>query len=478
MQREEKIEYINLLEERLYRDARKHLLDFTVVTMPTFEPADFHYSYYDILTDFAYKKIKKLMVFMPPQHGKSQGSTRQEPSFIQGIDPHNRIGIISYNSDRSSEFNRDIQRIIDTPEYRRIFPNTRLAYPGEAKWIRNTDKLEIVGYRGFIRTVGVGGSLTGITIDTLIMDDLYKDHQSAWSVVSRSSISSWYWSVAVSRLHNESQQLLVFTRWHEDDLAGELLTKQGYYCSTTNPNGWVVVTYKAIKEGEPTEHDPRQDGEALWPAKHSLEEHLQRKRDNPHIFQSLYQQDPKPAEGLMYERGFIEYEGTPWLNKHKRKNYTDTADTGSDYHCSINYIETETYCYVTDLIYTKKPMEYTEPETAAMLTKGQIETAYIESNNGGRSFMRAVKEKCILLGNTKTSFKDFHQSENKQVRIFSHSSTAQNIIQFPKGWDKIWPQFYNSLTSYRKEGKNQHDDAPDVITGICENFKKKSFPYA
>jgi predicted phage terminase large subunit-like protein len=174
----------------------------------------------------------------------------------------------------------------------------------------------------------------------------------------------------------------------------------------------------------------------------------------------------------MYERPFKEYEILPATLKKVRKNYTDTADEGSDYLCSIDYIETEIGNFVLDVLYTQKAMEYTEPKTAEMLTKDQIIKAVVESNNGGRGFARAVEKQCRMMDNNKTTFRWFHQKDNKAVRIFSHSAEVQNLTYFPKGWEKLWPDFYKAVTSYMKLGKNEHDDAPDTLTGMVEQRDK------
>lgn len=170
----------------------------------------------------------------------------------------------------------------------------------------------------------------------------------------------------------------------------------------------------------------------------------------------------------MYEQGFREYDVIPYSAKMVRKNYTDTADTGDDYLCSICYIETEDANYVTDILYTQKPMEYTETKTAEMLTKHQTQVCIIESNNGGRGFARNVEKQARVLNNTKTRFKWFHQKDNKVVRIFSKSADVQNMTYFPRGWDKMWPDFYQAVTTYMKVGKNSHDDGPDALTGTVE----------
>ena len=108
MTRSERLEYMQLLQERMVRKSRHSLLHFTMSTMPTFEPAQFHVQYYNTLTKFADGEIKKLMVFMPPQHGKSEGSTRRLPSFILGKNPDTRVAIVSYNTVKARKFNREI----------------------------------------------------------------------------------------------------------------------------------------------------------------------------------------------------------------------------------------------------------------------------------------------------------------------------------------------------------------------------------
>lgn len=440
--------------------------------MPTFEPVSFHKHYYNALTKFADGKIKKMMVFVPPQHGKSEGSTRRLPAFVLGKNPDKKIAVVSYSAPKARKFNREIQRVIDTPEYHEIFPETTLNASNvttiAGSWLRNADECEIVGHRGGFKTVGVGGPLTGDPVDMLIMDDIYKDAKSAWSSTVRESIEDWYDTVAETRLHNDSQQLIVFTRWHENDLAGRLLQQQGVYDPVTNPNGWVVVVYQAIKVGAPTEYDPRQEGEALWPERHNLEKLEAIRSRNNHVFQSLYQQDPKPLEGLMYESKFKEYDIIPFSAKAKRKAYIDTADEGDDFLCAIFYVETDIGNFVVDILYTQKPMEFTETKTAEMLAKHKTEKAIIESNNGGRGFSRAVERISREMGNNKTRFHWFHQGDNKAVRIFTRSAEVQNLLHFPIGWERMWPEYYDAMTKYMKVGKNAHDDAPDATTGTVE----------
>lgn len=468
-------EILAIKYELFKRKSRESLLDFTRFTMSNFQPAEFHKNYYKSLTDFANGKIKKMMVFVPPQHGKSEGSTRRLPAFLLGKNPELKIAIVSYSAKKAQKFNREIQRIIDDEKYRELFPETSLNgnQTTSTTFVRNSDECEIVNHRGSFKTVGVGGGLTGEPVDVLIMDDIYKDAQSAWSPTVRENIEDWYDTVADSRLHNNSQQLIVFTRWHENDLAGRLLKMQGEL-SDENPDGWFQIVYPAIMNREKSEYDTREIGEALWSERHSVEKLKLTQKRNPHVFESLYQQNPQPIEGLMYEYGFRTWEMLPTERTAQIKNYTDTADTGSDYLCSITYIECTTGNYIIDVIFTQKSMEYTEQAVAMALCKHNVELCNIESNNGGRGFARNVERIIRERGNSKTRINTFTQTQNKQTRIFTHSSDVQNMCIMPANWETRYPEFYTQVTTYQKQGTNPHDDSVDALTGTVEmrNIKK------
>lgn len=439
--------------------ARRNLIDFTKYTYPKYDFTWFHTAYTSKINDFAHGKIKKLMVFVPPQHGKSEISTRRLPAYLFGLNPELNIAIVTYNDTIAKKFNREIKRIINDDSYKEIFPNIEL--PNMMSGYTNSaNEFEILNHKGNCKTIGVGGALTSQPVDILIMDDLYKDAMSAWSAIQRQNVEDWYDTVADTRLHNNSQQLIVFTRWHHEDLAGRLLKDE--------PDEWEVIIFEAIKDRINNPIDIRENGEALWPDKHSLEKLIKSRDRNPHVFQSLYQQNPKPLEGLLYSQ-FKTYSSLPEYNY--VKNYTDTADTGTDYLCSIDYIEHNGLKYVIDVLYTQKPNEYTEIALSEQLLRNVVNESNIESNNGGRAFARNIERISREKGNYKTKIRWFYQSKNKEARIKSNSSTVNNTIVMPDNWHIRWPEFYNDVTNYMAMGKNKHDDAPDVLTGIVETSK-------
>lgn len=433
-----------------------------------------HITYYTILEAFARGMVRRLIISMPPQHGKSEGCTRLLPAYLLGIDPDLRIAIASYSDTFAKKFNREIQRIIDTPDYRTIFPDTTLnrsnAVTVASNHLRNASEFEIVGHNGSLKVVGRGGGLTGNRVDVMILDDLYKDALEGNSPTIRDAVYEWYTSVVRTRQHNNSQELIVFTRWHEEDLIGEILKREPYVeiksladLRDIPHRTWAYLNFEAIKENEPTEIDPRQPGEPLWEERHSLEALNERRAFDPHTFEALYQGHPTSKFGLLYG-AWQTYSELP-TEIVRYANYTDTADTGDDYLCSICYVVgKDGNCYVTDVLFTKESMEVTEEATAMLLTRNNTRVAYIESNNGGRSFARTIQR---LAPRVKVEW--FHQSGNKESRILSNSATVQHNIFMPADWSVRFPEFFHHLTTFRRLFKaNAHDDGADAITGIAE----------
>ena len=466
----------SLLYDKECTDARKTLLNFTKSTFHGFDCQNFHNKYYTLLDEFAKGNIKRLIITMPPQHGKSEGSTRRLPAYILGLNPDLKVVIASYNDSFASKFNREVQRIIDDKKFYSIFPETTLnasqAVTASSNYLRNSHEFEIINHQGSLKSVGRGGALTGSKVDIMIMDDLYKDYMEGNSPVIRESVWDWYTSVVSTRLHNNSQQLIVFTRWHEDDLIGRLeqlgkvkeIKDINEMYSELNHDEWLKVNFEAIKESETTNIDPRLKGESLWENMHSKESLLSAMEMDVDKFKCLYQGDPESSEGMMYSR-FKTYKELPELKI--IKNYTDTADTGQDKLCSIVYgialAPTDKHIYILDVLYTNEPMEVTEPLTIDLLNRNSVNTAKIESNNGGRGFARVVDQ------GVNTVINWFHQSSNKEARIFSNSASVNSRIVMPVDWFMRWPLFYNEVTKYKKLFKaNKFDDGPDTLTGIIE----------
>ena len=472
--------------------AKENLQAFVRWMHPEYDATPTHKTLMRLLNMFAHGAIRRMIIQAPPQHGKSQLSSRDLPSFMLGLNADLKINLSSYSDTVAKNFNRDVQRIIDTPEYKEIFPETYLSGSNVVtmsnNYLRNSNVIETVGHKGSFYVVGRGGSLTSRTVDVSILDDIYKDYAEANSPVIRSAAWDWYISVVRTRLHNDSQELIVFTRWHEDDIIGmieqsgeQIIDVKSWNDLTDIPQGaWVRINFEAIKTGEPTEIDPRQEGEALWPARHSLDELISQRNLDPVKFQCLHQGNPSSAEGRLYAHPFKTYvEKSDYGTFIRSGNYTDVADEGSDYLASICYdiykspndyyneqkrrFEPLLFALVTDIEYTDENTDITSVTVPAMINRNGTQRAWIESNNGGSGFEKLIRPK--MRANTVP----FYQGANKESRIVSNAATVNSQVIMPFGWETRWPKAADHLTRFlRNFSANAHDDIEDCLTGIVE----------
>lgn len=414
-------------------------------------------------------ETKRLIINIAPRYGKTELAVKSFIEYGLSLNPASKFLHLSYSDDLVLDSSREIRETLQDETIAPLFGVNIMSKSGK-KWY--TDK------GGGLYAVSTGGQVTGFGAGKVDYDDEekkaidefipYYDSKFAGAIVIddpikpedalsdnlREKVNQRFETTIRNRVNSRNTPIvIIMQRLHEHDLCG--------YLMETEPEKWTVISLPCIQI------DRNGKECALWEHKHTLEELHELKDIEPFVFDTQYMQNPMPVEGLMY-REFKTYETIPFSKKVIHCNYTDTADTGKDYLCSICYDELPEGNYVTDILYTKKPMEYTEQATAQMVTKQGTEVCFIESNNGGRGFMRNVERITREYGNTKTSFVDFTQTQNKQVRIFIHSNGVNNMLIFPKDWEKRWPEFARSIKSYRKEGGNARDDAPDALTGTFE----------
>ena len=247
--------------------AQTSLLAFTLYTKPDYRVNWHHELLAERLDRVAAGLCPRLMIFLPPQHGKSELVSRRFPAFVLGRNPELRLIGSSHTNDLATSMNRDVQRIMTSNAYRNLFPDCRLndrsvrrAARVEAR--RTLNLFEIQDHRGGLRSAGVGKSIAGNAADGAIIDDPFGKRQDADSAKIRQRIWEWYANDLYSRLAADGWIVLTHTRWHRDDLAGRLLRKMADRAA----DQWEILCLPAIFEGE--RGDPRDDrrpGEPLWP---------------------------------------------------------------------------------------------------------------------------------------------------------------------------------------------------------------------
>ena len=271
-------------------------------------PAEHHRLIAERLEEIESGKIDRLLICMPPRHGKSELASRRFPAWFLGRNPENSVIAASYNSELAGEFGREVRNIVADADYEALF-ETRLAADSSAANRWHTDR------GGMYVAAGVGAGVTGRGADVLLIDDPIKDREEADSELKRERVWQWYTSTAYTRLAPDGRVVLIQTRWHEDDLAGRILEKSA--------SEWTVLDLPALDEA----------GQALWPARYP-QAALERIRTTigPREWSALYQQRPVPQEGAYFERDWFRWYGT--RPKHLRiygaSDYAVT-DQGGDY---------------------------------------------------------------------------------------------------------------------------------------------------
>jgi predicted phage terminase large subunit-like protein len=309
------------------------LMAFTEATKTDYRKSWHHDALAEMLDRVAKGDCRRLMVFMPPQHGKSELVSRRFPAYLLGKDPNLRLIAASHTHRLAVAMNRDVQRIMCEQRYQELFPEAKIATPGTVPVFvptktglspsfrsrRTMDHFEIVGHTGSLRSVGVGQSIAGLPADGAIIDDPFGKREDADSPIVRQKIWDWYANDLYSRLSAKAWIVLTHTRWHRDDLAGRLLRKMADRAA----DQWEVLCLQAVKEGKGemtnvqipmfneavNEHctlnlehfpfrDKREPGQALWPEFKSEKELEIIRQQDARAFAALYQQDPAEAANV------------------------------------------------------------------------------------------------------------------------------------------------------------------------------------
>lgn len=286
------------------RKARAHFRYFIEYVNPQYVFKWFHIHLANTLHDWATGSLQNLIINIPPRNGKSEQASRLAPAYIFGINPTANIIAASYSSDLASLMNRDVQRIIDTPSYRNLFPKTTLNRTNvrdnaQGNYLRNNDIFEIVGYTGQYRSTGRGGGITGMGGHFLIVDDPLKDKEEAASPTIKEKAYEWLTSTLFPRqADDQAKKLMIVTRWAVDDPVGRVLAKCDPRSEEYNPAAeqWHVITFPALAyeydDPDRSPHDPRKPGEPLWPEKFGKKWLLAQRAGNAEDFQALQQQKP------------------------------------------------------------------------------------------------------------------------------------------------------------------------------------------
>ena len=301
-------ELLPALEELHVREARHHLVPYTEVTFPDYRAEWYHREVAAALEAVYRGDLLRLMVWMPPRHGKTFLISERFPAWCLGQDPTLNIIANAYGGTLTDTIGRKLRNLMGGVEHLRVFPGAGLSPDSKAR-----DRWNTKAGGGYL-SAGLNGGITGFGFQVGIIDDPVKGHEAADSPHQREMAWSWYQSdfysrrmprfmkVAGKRSRIPAAIVVVQTRWHDDDLSGRLLNTE----RADSENKWHVINYPMlVDEGKPTQR-------ALWEDQFPLKEVLETKAETtPRVWRSLYQQDPTPDEGTYFMREWLQYRAPP-----------------------------------------------------------------------------------------------------------------------------------------------------------------------
>lgn len=313
------------------KKATEGLIDFTEFTFPRYRTAPHHQKIASHLERVIKGECKRLMLLLPPRHGKSELASKRFPALALGWRPELQFISASATSGLAEDFGRDVRNIIASPDYANLFPGTALAEDSQAKGKWNTSA------GGIYYAVGVGGAVIGRGADIFLIDDPYASMADAQSETTRKNVYEWYTGTVYNRLQPGGAIVLINHRMHEADLTGSLLAQQ-----QAGGDGWEVVEMPAVSDA----------GEALWPEAYPIEVLDNIKRNTiPRYWSALYQQNPIPDDGDYFKREWFRWydEAPKHLRTYGASDYAVTAK-GGDYtvHVVIG-VDPEDNIYVLDM---------------------------------------------------------------------------------------------------------------------------------
>ncbi len=466
--------------ERLLRlkKSKDDLLNFTQLTMPDphdpdnhllsrYKPVKHHEVISAALEEVEAGRIPRLIITMPPRHGKSELASRRFPAWFMGRDPYRQLIFATYNAEFASDFGRSVRETMRMPQFQQVFPGCKLRKDSQAADRIQTEE------GGMLAFVGTGGSLTGRGADLLVIDDPIKDREEADSKSFRDKQWSWFTQVAMTRLMPMGRVVIIMTRWHEDDLVGRLIDPTNPCYNREEAANWKVLALPAIAGDE----DPmgRKPGEALWPEQFPIQVLESQRRLDPRGFSALYQGNPAPDDGDYFQRDWLKGYTLDQLPKNLRiyvaSDHAVSTTQDSDKTCIIPVgVDEEDNIYVLPDVWWKKagPQEAVDSMLEIMRYRKPVywwaENTHITKSIGPFLRKRMQEESVYSVIDEITPTKD-KQSRAQAIR----GRMSMGKVFFPK-FTRWWSEAESELLKFPAA---RHDDFVDALAYIGLGLAKQ-----
>jgi predicted phage terminase large subunit-like protein len=462
-----------LAAQRLIRvkKARETLLDFTAMTMPDpefpddaeksrYQPVRHHETICAALEQVEKGAWQRLIISMPPRHGKSELASRRFPAWFLGKDPYRQVIFATYNEDLAMDFGRSVREIMRSPSFKQVFPGCKLRQGEQSAERIKTDEGGVANF------VGVGGGLTGRGADLLVIDDPIKGVQEAESKRERDKLWDWFTNVAMTRLMTAARVVIIMTRWHEDDLVGRLTDPRNPCYDDEVAQQWRILSLPAIAD----DNDPmgRAKGEALWPERYPLEYLNEIRRLNGKGFSALYQGKPTPDDGDFFERKWLKTYSPEMLPKNLRvyvasDHAVSTAQT-ADKTCLIpvGVDEEDNIWILPDVWWRRADTDDVVDAMVDLMQRHNPSIWWAEKGHISKSigpFLRKIQQERGVY----TVVEEVTPAKDKQTRAQAiRGRMAMGKVYFPK-FSPWWQDAQDELLKFPSA---RHDDFVDALAHI------------
>lgn len=456
-------------------EARERFLPFIKFTSPDPEdPNDVERSKYKdarhhraiarVVEEVVAGEIRFLILTMPPRHGKSEQVSRRLPAWFIGKFPAQNGVVATYNDDFAMDFGKEVRTIVQSPQFKQVFPSVRLQRGGAASDFLKTT---VGGQWAF---VGRGGSLTGRGAHLLIIDDLIKDDKEAQSQAIRDQAWNWFTKVAMSRRMGLKLVIMTFTRWHADDPIGRLTDPENQHYNAALAKKIKIINLPAIAEDD----DPlgRAPGEPLWPDgpdKFDLDFLEEQQSLDPLGFAALYQQRPSLLDGDLFKRENVRYYG-PGTNTQLPENLRFYA--ASDHAVGLKQrndpscfgligVDPQSNIYIIEVDWRRMPTDAAVESMLAM-AGGNMRPLlwWAEKGHISKSIGPFLRKRMLETG-TFINIREVTPTEDKVQRSQSFAARfAMGKVFFPK--NAVWTEkAINELMAFPN---GNHDDFVDMCS--------------
>lgn len=453
------------------RAAKEGLIDFTEFTMPSIrEPDDpddsrysaqyFHKALAAALEEVEAGKMLRLIVTFPPRHGKSELTSRRFPAWLVGRDPYRHVIFATYNQPFAEDYGRDVRGIMQSNQYKQVFPDVVLAKGSAA-----ADRLK-TEQGGMLAFVGRGGSTTGRGADYLIVDDPLKDRAEANSATVREELWAWFNDTLSTRLMSDTGAIIIImTRWHEDDLVGRLTDPANPHYNAEEAANWKIIDIPAIAGDDDVLG--REPGAALWPERFGLDYLLGFKRRNPVGFSALYQQKPTPEDGDFFKADIIKayrHEDLPRnLRVYAASDHAVGTKQTNDKTCLLIVgVDDQDNIWLLDCWWKRAKTDEVVEAMIKLMKRWKplvwwAESGHISKSIGPFLYKRMREEKVYI------SIREQVPSQDKQARAQSiNGRMAMGMVRFPAF--AAW--YEEAKQELLKFPQGRHDDFVDAIAHV------------